>query len=236
MSAPAVRMRGLTYRYPDGTPALDGVSLELAPGQALGLVGANGAGKSTLLLHLNGILRPASGTVEIMGQAVEPRNFAEIRRRVGLVFQNPDDQLFSPTLADDVAFGPRNLGLPEDEVVRRVADSLAAVGLAGLEARSAYHLSFGQKRRAAIATVLAMGPDVLALDEPTSNLDPRSKRRIIELLGSFPHARLVVTHDLDLVRQLCPEVAVMAHGQIIARGPSAALLADPDLLDRAELR
>ena len=233
---PAVSIRDLSYTYPDGTVALRGVSLELMPGEVLGLVGANGAGKSTLLLHLNGMLRAGNGAVEVMGLPVVPKNFREVRRRLGLVFQNPDDQLFCPTLFEDVAFGPRNLGLPEPEVAARVKASLDAVGLPGLEQKSAHHLSFGQKRRAAIATVLAMQPDVLALDEPTSNLDPRGKRKIVELLRSFHHARIIVTHDLDLAQSLCPRVAVMAEGCVIAEGPSETLLSNTGLLDRAGLR
>lgn len=232
----AVSIRELTYSYPDGTRALEGVSLELRPGEVLGLVGPNGAGKSTLLLHLNGMLSTNGGSVEVMGLEVKPKNFREVRRRVGLVFQNPDDQLFCPTLFEDVAFGPRNLNLPEAEVVKRVRESLAAVGLQGLEQKSAHHLSFGQKRRAAIATVLAMEPDVLALDEPTSNLDPRGKRLISELIASFHHARLIVTHDLELARALCPRVVILAGGRIVAQGPSSKLLSNLELLDRAGLR
>ena len=231
----AVKISDLCYNYPDGTPALAGVSLELKPGEILGLVGANGAGKSTLLLHLNGVLRGRAGAVEVMGLPVVPKNFREVRRRVGLVFQNPDDQLFCPTLFEDVAFGPRNLDLPEAEVAAKVKESLEAVGLFGLEHKSAFHLSFGQKRRAAIATVLAVHPDVLALDEPTSNLDPRGKRLITELIAAFHHARLLVTHDLELARQLCPRVAVMAQGKVIAQGEARKLLSDRGLLEQAEL-
>ncbi|OGP56039.1 MAG: cobalt ABC transporter ATP-binding protein [Deltaproteobacteria bacterium RBG_13_61_14] len=233
---PAVSIRDLSYTYPDGTFALDSVSLELKPGEVLGLVGPNGAGKSTLLLHLNGMLRANGGAVQVMGIPVKPKNYREVRRRVGLVFQNPDDQLFCPTLFEDVAFGPRNLGLQEAEVTARVRASLAAVGLQGLDNKSAHHLSFGQKRRAAIATVLAMQPDVLALDEPTSNLDPRGKRLITELIASFHHARIIVTHDLDLARTLCPRVAVMAQGRVIAEGNPQELFSDHDLLDQAGLR
>jgi cobalt transport protein ATP-binding subunit len=232
----ALSVRDLSYTYPDGTVALDSVSLELRPGEIMGLVGANGAGKSTLLLHLNGVLRGRAGTVEVMGLPVVPKNFREVRRRVGMVFQNPDDQLFCPTLFEDVAFGPRNLDLPEAEVAAKVRESLEAVGLSGLEHKSAFHLSFGQKRRAAIATVLAMHPDVLALDEPTSNLDPRGKRLITELIATFHHARLLVTHDLELAQKLCPRVAVLAQGRVIAQGEAAKLLSDPDLLDQAGLR
>jgi cobalt/nickel transport system ATP-binding protein len=232
----ALSIRDLSYTYPDGTAALDSVSLELRPGEILGLVGANGAGKSTLLLHLNGVLCAQAGKVEVMGLPVVPKNYREVRRRVGLVFQNPDDQLFCPTLFEDVAFGPRNLDQDEAEVAAKVKESLEAVGLWGLEHKSAFHLSFGQKRRAAIATVLAMHPDVLALDEPTSNLDPRGQRLIAELIATFHHARLLVTHDLELARRLCPRAAVMAQGKIIAEGESAKLLSDLDLLDRAGLR
>ena len=232
----AVSIRDLSYTYPDGTLALESVSLELLPGEVLGLVGPNGAGKSTLLLHLNGMLRPNAGAIEVMGIPVVPQHYREVRRRVGLVFQNPDDQLFCPSLFEDVAFGPRNLGVPEDEVAARVKASLAAVGLRGVDHKSAHHLSFGQKRRAAIATVLAMHPDVLALDEPTSNLDPRGKRLITELIASFHHARIIVTHDLELARSLCPRVAIMAEGRILAQGPCQELLADFALLDQAGLR
>jgi len=231
----AIQIESLRFSYPDGTVALDDLCLEVAEGEKVAVLGANGAGKSTLLLHLNGILR-GGGSVRVCGLQMSRATAKTIRRMVGVVFQNPDDQLFCPTVGDDVAFGPRNLNLPEEEVGRRVAESLAAVGMSGSEERSAFHLSFGQKKRVAIATALAMQPRIMALDEPTSNLDPRGRREIAALLRRLGRTQVIVTHDLELVGRLCDRAVVLAEGRKAADGPIARILADERLLDSCGLR
>jgi cobalt transport protein ATP-binding subunit len=228
--ASCVDIHNLSFAYPDGRSALRDVSLSVRPGEKVALVGPNGAGKSTLLLHLNGILR-GQGTVRIMGQEVAQPHLARIRALVGLVFQDPDDQLFSPTVFEDVAFGPLYAGLPEEEIRRRVAWALAQVELEGYEERVSHHLSLGEKKRAAIATVLSMRPDVLALDEPTSGLDPRTRRRLIALLQELPQTMLAATHDLRLVAQVFPRTVILDQGQVVADGPTDELLADGKLLE-----
>jgi cobalt/nickel transport system ATP-binding protein len=225
----AVRIRDLSYAYPDGTAALAGVDLTVKAGATFGLVGANGAGKSTLLLHLNGLLN-GNGTVEIFGEAITKANAKKIRRRVGFVFQDPDDMLFMPRLEDDVAFGPRNLGLAEEEVAARVRNALAATGLEGLERRSPHHMSLGERRRASIAAALALRPDVLALDEPTANLDGRGRRELGELLTSLSGTKIIAGHDLAFIGRLCAEVAVLAGGKVVAAGPADKILGDEGLL------
>jgi len=224
-----IRIRSLSWSYPDGHPALDDVSLDVLTGEKVGLVGANGAGKSTLLLHLNGVL-PSGGCVRVLGMVVEKANLRAIRQSVGLVFQNPDDQLFCPTVGDDVAFGPRQLRLPEEQVAARVRESLAAVGLSGFEERSPFHMSFGEKKRVAIATVLSMAPKILALDEPTSNLDPKARRELIKLLERLGGVQVIASHDLDLVRTLCDRVVLLSKGRAVASGAPAEILADRALL------
>lgn len=221
----------LSFTYPDGQEALRGVSLRLAKGEKVALVGPNGAGKSTLLLHLNGILGDNRSPVRIDGMSLSRENLPLIRGRVGMVFQNPDDQLFSTTVFDDVAFGPLHMGLPEAEVRRRTERALAQVGLAGFEARSTHRLSLGQKKRTSIATVLAMEPAALALDEPTAGLDPRGRRQLIELLRSLPQTMIVSTHDMWLVAELFPRMVVMDEGLVAADGPTDKLLADVGLLE-----
>jgi cobalt/nickel transport system ATP-binding protein len=235
VKAPAVELRGLGHTYPDGTLALCGVDLRIEPGEAVALVGANGAGKSTLLLHLNGLLMPGDGQVRIHGVAVQRATLAQIRRSVGFVFQDPDDQLFMPTVEDDVAFGPSNQGLSAAEVEARVRAALASVGAAQLAARAPYRLSGGEKRAVAIAGVLAMAPAILALDEPTSGLDPAGRRRLIELLRSLAQTRIVATHDLDLVLDVFPRVLVMHAGRVLADGPPGELFADEALLAHCHL-
>jgi cobalt/nickel transport system ATP-binding protein len=228
--ATALDVEGLAYAYPDGHPALRGVDLRVAPGERVALLGPNGAGKTTLILHLNGILQPTAGQVHVGGLRVAKRNLAEVRRRVGIVFQDPDDQLFMPTVRDDVAFGPANLGLRDDDLDQRVDDALTAVGMAHAADRPPHHLSFGQRRRVAVATVLAMGPQVLVLDEPTSNLDPAARRDLADILQKLPVTVVVATHDLPYALELCPRTVVLDDGAIVADGPTAEILADAPLM------
>ena len=229
----AIEVTNLYYRYHDGTEALRGVSLRVAPGECVGLLGPNGSGKSTLLLHLNGILPEklvANGAVRIQGEAITPENLEQVRRQVGLVFQEPDDQLFCPTVAEDVAFGPQQLGLSEAEVKARVAQALARVGLADFGHRATHHLSHGEKRRACLAGVLACEPGILVLDEPTSDLDPRGRREFKALLRQIPATKLIATHDLELVVELCSRVVVLDRGLVVTDGPAIELLNDEALM------
>jgi cobalt/nickel transport system ATP-binding protein len=228
-----LRIAGLHYAYPDGTVALTGVDLRVAEGERVALLGPNGAGKTTLVLHLNGILHGGAGTVEISGARVDPRDraqVAEIRRRVGIVFQDPDDQLFMPTVAEDVAFGPANLGLRGAELQARVDEALAAVDMSAHRDQVPHHLSFGQRRRVAVATVLAMRPEILVLDEPSSNLDPASRRELATIIRSLPVTVLMVTHDLPYALELCPRAVILDDGRIVADGGTRDLLRDEDLL------
>jgi cobalt/nickel transport system ATP-binding protein len=227
---PAVRVRGLCHTYPGGGPALDGVDLEVAPGERVAVLGPNGAGKTTLVLHLNGVLTPTQGAVEIGGLAVVKQNLREVRRRVGIVFQDPDDQLFMPTVRDDVAFGPSNLGWSSEEVERRVAAALDAVGMAHAADRPPHHLSFGERRRVAVATVLSMDPEVLVLDEPTSNLDPASRRELAEVIRSLSVTVVLVTHDLPYALELCPRSVLLDRGVVVADARTGDLLADRALM------
>lgn len=228
--APAVQIHDLHFAYPDGTEALSGVDLEIGRGESVAVIGPNGAGKSTLLLHLNGILR-GEGSVRIFGLPVEDATLREIRRRVGVVFQDPDDQLFLTTVIQDVAFGPANMGLPEAEVARRAHEALDAVGMGDVGDRAAHHLSFGQKKRVATATVLSMNPDVLVLDEPSSNLDPRSRRQLVRILEGLPVTKIIVTHDLPYAYETCRRAVILSEGRVAADGPIEAILADTGLLD-----
>ena len=235
MTAPLLEARGLVYRYPDGTPGLECVHLELRAGERVALVGANGAGKSTLLLHLSGCLQPDTGVLQLAGRALGAGDLVELRRRVGLVFQDPDDKLFMPSALEDVAYGPLNQGCDPSLSEARALACLGSVGAAHLRDRTPLRLSAGEKRRVAIAAVLALEPDLLVLDEPTTGLDPRGRRALIELLAGLEHGALIATHDLDLVLDLCPRVVVMNAGKIAADGPAADLLSDPALLDACGL-
>jgi len=225
-----VEVEELAYTYPDGTHALQGVSFRIHHGESVAVVGANGAGKSTLLLHLNGYLTPQEGRVRIGDFPLTRQTIPEVRKTVGMVFQDPDDQLFMPTVHDDVAFGPLNLGLPAEEVEARVAEALERVGAQALGERPPYHLSGGEKRAVAIATVLAMSPSILVMDEPSSNLDPGARRRLIRLLRTFEHTKIIATHDLDLVLELCARTIVIREGQVAADGPTAEIFRDEALL------
>lgn len=235
MSHHIVEVVDLRYSYPDSTKALKGLSFRITHGESVAIVGANGAGKSTLLLHLNGYLTPQHGTVRIGDYPLTKETLQEIRRTVGMVFQDPDDQLFMPTVHEDVAFGPLNLGLPAHEVESRVKAALERVGAAALHNRPPYHLSGGEKRAVAIATVLAMSPDILVMDEPSSNLDPAARRRLINLLKSFQHTKIIATHDLDMVMDLCPRTIVFHHGKIAADGPTEDIFRNEALLEACGL-
>lgn len=224
-----IRIDNLSFSYPDGQQALTDINLSIYQGESVALIGPNGAGKSTLLLHLNGILR-SNGVVKVFGKSVDDKNLRWVRSKVGLVFQNPDDQLFSPTLFEDVAFGPTNMGYSEAEVGESVTKALNWVEMAGYEQRSPHHLSVGEKKRTAIATVLSMTPEILVIDEPTSNLDPRSKWSLIGLLKRLPMTKIVASHDLELVQALCQRVIVLDHGQVVADGTTNHILADKPLL------
>jgi cobalt/nickel transport system ATP-binding protein len=224
-----IEIEGLSFSYPDGQQALQEVNLVVHAGESVAIIGPNGAGKSTLLLHFNGILR-GNSKVRICGLPAEDRNLKEIRRRVGMVFQDPEDQLFSPTVFDDVAFGPINMGCSKAEVERRVKQALERVGMSGYEQRSPYHLSVGEKKKVAIATVLSMEPEILVLDEPTSNLDPRSKWNLIKLLRGLCITKIVATHDLELVRALCHRTVMLDHGKVVADGSTEVILSDLSLL------
>jgi cobalt/nickel transport system ATP-binding protein len=225
-----IEVEDLRFSYPDGRAALRGVSLNVAPGEKVALVGPNGAGKSTLLLHLNGILR-GKGSVRVAGLEVADANLGKICAAVGLVFQNPDDQLFSPTVFDDVAFGPLHMGLPEPMVRASVQAALTAVDMAAFVDRTSHHLSIGEKKRIAVATVLAMEPEILVLDEPTAGLDPRARRNLITLLRQLDMTMLVSTHDIRMVSELFERTIIMEEGCIVAAGPTSSILADAALLE-----
>jgi cobalt/nickel transport system ATP-binding protein len=235
MNGHIIETEKLSYIYPDGTCGIREVSFKVVPGEAVALVGENGAGKSTLLQHLNGCLFPTGGSVRVGGLAVAKENLPAVRRAAGMIFQNPDDQLFMPTVFDDVAFGLLNLGVGEGELEGKVLKALETVGIAHLRGRQPYRLSHGEKRAAAIAAVVALEPEVLVMDEPTSNLDPKARRRLIALLKTFGHAKIIATHDLDFALEVCGRTIVMHEGLIAADGPTAEVFRRSDLLERCNL-
>lgn len=235
MSHHIIEAKDLHFSYPDGTVGLDGVSFRISHGESVALVGENGAGKSTLLLHLNGYLSAAQGTLRIGDSMVTSKNLNIVRRAVGMVFQNPDDQLFMPTVFDDVAFGPLNLGLSEEEAQSKAEEALKTVGAEHLKMRPPYKLSQGEKRSVSIATVLSMSPDILVMDEPTSSLDPRSRLRLIELLKTFRHTKILATHDLDMAMDLCERTIVLHKGKVTADGATTEIFQDDNLLRRSSL-
>jgi energy-coupling factor transporter ATP-binding protein EcfA2 len=234
----AIDVRNLRFRYGRDGDALRGISFSITEGECVGLIGPNGAGKSTLLLHLNGLLPEASQSppaVFIQGRPILPAHLPEIRRKVGLLFQDPNDQLFCASVFEDVAFGPRQFGLPDDQVQVRVKEALAKTGLVGFENRAPHHLSVGEKRRVCLAGVLACDPAILVLDEPTTSLDPRGRRDLKDLLRTIPMTKLIATHDLELVVELCSRVIILAKGAIVAEGRTVELLSNEDLMVRHDL-
>jgi cobalt/nickel transport system ATP-binding protein len=226
-----IEIKNLSYSYPDGHQALEDINIAVGPGETVALIGPNGAGKSTLLLHLNGIIR-TDGAVRILGVTLDDKNLKWVRSKVGLVFQNPDDQLFSPTVFDDVAFGPLNMGYAAEEVRERVSQSLELVGMKGYEERSPHHLSIGEKKRISIATILSMNPEILVIDEPTANLDPRAKWEFTELVKGLPMTKIVASHDLEMVAVLCDRTIILSNGKIAADDNTKSILSNTALLER----
>jgi cobalt/nickel transport system ATP-binding protein len=229
-NTPVLDLRSVAFAYPDGHQALFGVDLQVQRGERVAVLGPNGAGKTTLVLHLNGILQPGAGTVSVSGLPVVRDNLQEIRRRVGIVFQDPDDQLFMGSVREDVAFGPRNLGVRGAELDRKVMDALDMVGMADFADRPPHHLSFGQRRRVAVATVLVMEPEIIVLDEPSSNLDPASRRELADILTGLEVTLMMVTHDLPYALQLCPRAIVLSDGIVAAQGSTFDILTDDALM------
>ena len=235
MSHHKVEVRNLHFSYPDGHEALKDISFTIVHGESVGIIGVNGAGKSTILMLLMGILFPDSGEVLVGDVHLTRKTLPMIRQRLGMVFQNPDDQLFMTSVYEDVAFGPRNYQLDEEEVESRVMDALELVGISDLKDRAPFRLSGGEKRAASIACVLSMQPDVLIMDEPTSALDPKARRRVISLLNSFTHTKIITSHDLDLVLETCQRVIVVKNGKITADGATNEILTNSELLDSCGL-
>lgn len=227
--ANAIEIKNLSFTYPDGHIALNEINVIIPAGQTVALIGPNGAGKSTLIMHLNGILR-SNGSVKILEQTISDKNKKWVLSKVGIVFQNPEDQLFCPTVFDDVAFGPINMGCNREEVIRRVKEALAEVSMDGFEKRSSHHLSVGEKKRIAIATVLSMNPEILVIDEPTSSLDPRGKWDLIELLHQLTQTKIIATHDLELVNAICQRTIILDKGNLVADDKTANILSNNTLL------
>jgi cobalt/nickel transport system ATP-binding protein len=235
MSHHIVDFKDIVYQYPDGTTALKGITFRISHGESVGVVGANGAGKSTLLLQTNGYMLPTSGRIQIGDTELSSQTRKEIRKKVGVVFQDPDDQLFMPTVYDDVAFGPLNLGMSPERVTERVTAALETVGCLELKQKPPHHLSAGQKRAVAIAAVLAMEPDILVMDEPSSSLDPKARRYLITLLKKFKHTKIIASHDLDMILDVCERCLVIKDGAVVADGPAKTLLTDQALLEENNL-
>lgn len=226
-----IKITNLEYTYPDGTRALEGISLEIFKGECVGLIGPNGAGKSTLLLHLNGILKATRGEVEVLGMKVKRENLVKIRQKVAIVFQEPDDQLFMPTVFDDVAFGPANLGYSKREIREKVRKSLKQVAMEGFEERCSHHLSLGEKKKISIATVLSMDPEILILDEPTISLDPGGRRELIQLLKNLNITKVIAGHDLEMILEICSRVVLLDKGRIVTNGNPGKVLSDKSLME-----
>jgi cobalt/nickel transport system ATP-binding protein len=235
MSHHIVEFKDVNFRYPDGTEALKGINFRITHGEAVGICGANGAGKSTLLMHTNGYLLPTAGTVTVGNYSLSKKTRQEIRKTVGMVFQNPDDQLFMPTVFDDCAFGPLNLEMDEQSVRERVFEALKTVNCLDLKDKPSHHLSAGQKSAVAIASIIAMAPDIIVMDEPAANLDPKSRRSLITLLKTFKHSKIIATHDLDLILDCCERCIVIGSGAVVADGPSLDILSDRALLEANNL-
>ena len=225
-----IAVEGLSFTYPNGTFALENIFLDVFENESLAVIGPNGAGKSTLLLHFNGLLNGVSQKMKVFDRVVSRENLSFIRQKVGFVFQDPQDQLFMPTAYEDVAFGPKNLGLGKEEVEKRVDDTLAELGLSDIKNHSSHHLSLGQQRRLSIATVLAMKPEILVLDEPNANLDHLSRRHLIEFLNNLKATKIIATHDLEMVLELCQRVIILDKGKIVSCGPTQKILSDPAIL------
>jgi len=230
----AVRVTDLSFSYPDKTWVLKNISFSLKQGETLGIIGPNGAGKSTLLLHLNGVLKQ-DGSVQIFEEPVKKQSIRKIRKKVGLVFQDPNDQLFMPTVFDDVAFGPLNLGMDREQIILKVKDILNQLGLSGLEEKNPSHLSLGERKKVSLATVLVLEPQILVLDEPTANLDPGSKKSFINTLKNIPFTKIIASHDMDSIYDLCSRVLLMNHGRIKAQGKARHILRDKELLESNSL-
>ncbi len=238
MSKPVLEIKDLAFAYPDGNQALFGVNLVISEGERVALLGPNGAGKSTLVMHMNGIHPTAHGSIYVAGQLVDPKNkeaLKDIRAKVGIVFQDPDDQLFMPTVGEDVAFGPYNMGVRGEELEKVVSESLSKVGMLEYKDRPPHHLSFGQRRRVAVATVLAMNPEILVLDEPSSNLDPASRRELAEILKSLKITLIMVTHDLPYAAELCERSVILSGGIIVADDKTPNILRNESLLSKYRL-
>lgn len=231
----SIKIENLYYEYPDGYEALRGIDLTLYKGESLGIVGANGAGKSTLLLQLTGINYPSKGKIEVNSMEINKKNLAQIRKDIGFVFQNPEDQLFTTSIYEDVAFGPKNYKLSKEEVDKRVNEALEKVGILDLKDRAPYRLSGGQQNLAAIATAISMEPSILIMDEPTAALDPRARRRLINLLNSFEYTKIIASHDLDMILDTCKRTIVIKDGQIAADGNTKDILLNEKLMDECNL-